>query len=73
MNAKYPDDWNEAKPAILPEPTYWPVTLALASTMLLWGILTTWIISGAGLALFIVSLSGWIRDMLQERRKEGDL
>jgi len=72
MNAEHTNDRSEAKPAILPEPTFWPVTLALASTLLFWGILTTWIISAAGLVLFVLSLSGWIRDLLREQQNEGD-
>ena len=66
------NDWNKARPAVLPEPTYWPAVFALGNTLLLWGLLTTWIISAAGLILFIGSLSGWIRDILREHRKEGE-
>jgi hypothetical protein len=64
------DDWSKALPAVIPEPTYWPAAMALGSMLLFWGLLTSWMISVTGLGLFSLSLSGWIRDILREHRKE---
>ena len=64
------DNWSKARPAVIPEPTYWPAALALGSMLLFWGLLTSWMISVTGLGLFSLSLAGWIRDILREHRKE---
>jgi hypothetical protein len=45
------------------------VTLALAITLLVWGLVTSLIITGVGLALFAVAMAGWIRDVRHERAK----
>ena len=42
------------------QPTYWPVVLAGGIIFLLWGLITTPIISLVGLGLFILALAGWI-------------
>jgi hypothetical protein len=52
-----------------PEPGVWPVTLALGITFLVWGLVTSLIITGVGLALFAVAMTGWIRDIRHERAK----
>jgi len=64
-----PRGWNVPQPAELPEPCVWPVTLALGITFLVWGLVTSLIITGVGVALFAVALAGWIRDIRHERRK----
>jgi hypothetical protein len=61
--------WNVPQPAQLPEPCVWPVTLALGITFLVWGLITSLIITGVGVALFAVALAGWIRDIRHERKK----
>jgi hypothetical protein len=62
-------DWNVPPPAELPEPCVWPAALALGITFLLWGLVTTLIITGVGAVLFAVALAGWIRDIRHERNK----
>jgi hypothetical protein len=47
----------------VPRPTYWPVVMALGTTLLFWGVITTVAISAIGLGLFILGLGGWIREM----------
>lgn len=59
--------WNLPRPEKLPNPTAWPVALALATTLLFWGMISSPIISGIGLALFAASLGGWIGDIRHER------
>jgi hypothetical protein len=64
-----PPGWTVLPPVKLPEPSVWPATLALAITFLVWGLVTSLIITGVGLALFAVALAGWIRDIRHERVK----
>ena len=61
--------WTILPPEKPPEPGVWPVTLALAITLLVWGLVTSLIITGVGLALFAVAMAGWIRDIRHERSK----
>jgi hypothetical protein len=56
----------KAKPEELPCPTYWPFFLALGLMFLGWGLLTTWLISVAGLIVFVISLIGWINILRHE-------
>jgi len=53
----------------LPEPTVWPAALALGITFLVWGLVTSLIITGAGGLLFAAALAGWIRDIRHARAK----
>jgi hypothetical protein len=63
-----PPGWSRPLPDTLPEPTYWPAALALGITLFAWGLVTTFIISGAGLILAVLALSGWIGDIRHEQR-----
>ncbi len=65
---RIPPGWTAPQPAHLSEPTYWPVVMALGITLLLWGIVTSFLISLVGLALFGLSLAGWIGDILHENK-----
>lgn len=56
----------KAKPERLPQPTYFPFFMALGLMFMGWGLLTTWIISIAGLVVFIISLIGWINILRHE-------
>ncbi len=58
--------WHTLPPEPLPRPTYWPAVMALGIVFCLWGIVTTFLVSGIGLILFVIALSGWIGDMLHE-------
>jgi len=62
-----PPGWNTARPEKLPAPCIWPAALALGITLLLWGLVTSLIITGVGGMLFAVALAGWIRDIRHER------
>lgn len=63
-------EWSPARPEKVPEPTVWPASLALAVTLSLWGLASSLIISAVGMALFIISLAGWIGDIRHERRTQ---
>jgi len=60
------EDWEKAKPEVLPGPTYWPFFLAMGLAFLFWGLLTTWIILIAGALIFIIALTGWINQLRHE-------
>ncbi len=62
-----PSDWNIPRPEVLPRPTYAPAGVAFGVVFLLWGILTSYIVSIVGLIVFIVSLAMWIGEILHER------
>jgi hypothetical protein len=64
-----PADWTVLPPEKLPDPSIWPATLALAITFLIWGLVTSLIITGVGLALFAGAMAGWIRDIRHERAR----
>ena len=46
-----------------PQPTYVPAALAMGIMMLLWGILTNWIMSAVGAVLMIWAITVWIGEM----------
>jgi hypothetical protein len=60
--------WTPCHPEHLPRPTFWPAGIALGITFLFWGILASWVILVVGIALFGVSLAGWISDLRHERK-----
>lgn len=59
--------WTVLPPEASPEPGVWPAALALATTLMVWGLVTSLIITGVGLALFAGAMAGWIRDIRHER------
>ena len=67
--AESSSEWTVLPPKKLPEPTVWPAMLALAITFLVWGLVTSLIITGIGLVLFVISMAGWIRDIRHERNQ----
>jgi hypothetical protein len=64
----FTQEYVKAKPEILPKPTYMPFVLAFSILLLGWGLLSTWIISVAGLIGICISLYGWIKELLHEQR-----
>jgi hypothetical protein len=54
------EGWLLPKPATLPQPSYWPAALALGIIFLLWGVVTTYVVSAIGLVVSAVALAGWI-------------
>jgi hypothetical protein len=60
-------EWHEAAPEELPEPTYWPFYLAMGIMFLAWGLLTMWEFSLLGIIIMIIALVGWINVLRHER------
>jgi hypothetical protein len=54
------EQWHLPKPETLPQPGYWPAALAFGITFMLWGVVTTYIVSAIGLIVSAVALAGWI-------------
>ena len=52
-----------------PQLSIWPVLLALALTLMISGILSTWIVSVIGIALLLFSVYGWT----QENRASSEI
>ncbi len=63
----WPLDGPAPKPEIIPAPTYAPVGLALGAVLLLWGLLTSFIVAIVGLVIFVVALASWIGGLIHER------
>ncbi len=61
-----PPGWSVARPERLAQPTYWPAVLALAIAFVLWGAVTSLVISGVGLLLAVIGLAGWIGELRHE-------
>jgi hypothetical protein len=61
------EGWNKPKPDLIPRSTAWPAALALGVTLLAWGLITSPVVLGVGVALFVVSLAGWIGEIRHER------
>ncbi|MGH9355185.1 MAG: hypothetical protein ACRD10_03560, partial [Terriglobia bacterium] len=62
-----PGGWNKPRPEKTPHPTYAPATLGLGVVCMLWGLVTTPLISLVGAILFGIALAVWIGDLRHER------
>ena len=60
--------WAGARPVKVAESAFWPATLGLGATLLVWGLVVSIIIAAVGLLVFAASLAGWIGDIRRERR-----
>ena len=67
----FTQEFVKAKPEVLPQPTYMPFLLAFSLLLLGWGLLTTWIISIAGVIGMAISIYGWIKELLHERTDDN--
>lgn len=56
--------WSEPPPGKTPPPTYAPAFLALGITFALFGIVSSYVFSAAGLILIVWSISKWIGELL---------
>lgn len=61
------EDWIELHEE-LPRPTYWPITMAVAITLIAFGIVNALLIIIIGIVLLVVALIGWIGDVRDEAR-----
>ena len=63
------EDWSAARPEIVPRATGWPAGAAFGITFLMWSLLTSTVLSVAGLVVFVASLAGWIGEIRHEERR----
>ena len=56
--------WQRVEHLHMPRPTYWPAVLALGITFIAWGIISSYLITAAGLLLFVVAIAGWTGELL---------
>ena len=61
------EDWSVPRPLRLPRPPLWPAAAALGIVLLLWGVVTAWLVAGTGAALLALSAAGWIRELQHDR------
>lgn len=61
--------WEPLAPERLPRPTFFPAGLAMGTTLIFWGLITSWVILFGGAALFIAALAGWLREIRHERNQ----
>jgi len=59
-----PGEWSTPLPEKTPSPTYAPAFLALGITFLLFGVVSSYVFSAAGVLLIVVSISKWVGEML---------
>ena len=59
--------WEPLPPESLPRPNFFPAGLAMGTTFIFWGLITSWVVIAVGIALFAASLAGWIYEILRER------
>ena len=59
--------WEPLPPERLPRPNFFPAGVAMGTTFIFWGLITSWVILVVGIGLFAASLAGWIYEILRER------
>jgi hypothetical protein len=64
-------EWLEPLPEKVPEATFAPAFLALGVTFLLFGIVSSYVFSAAGLVLMVWSIGKWIGELLRSDKSEG--
>ena len=63
-------EWVEALPEKVPEATFAPAFLALGITFLLFGIVSSYVFSAAGLILMVWSIGKWVGELLRGDESE---
>jgi hypothetical protein len=63
--------WVEALPEKVPEATFAPAFLAFGITFLLFGIVSSYVFSAAGLVLMVWSIGKWIGELLRSDKSEA--
>ncbi len=61
--------WSRPKPEVLAAPSWWPALLSLGASVMVWGLVTSFVVLLIGLITFVVSLTGWIGDLRHEHNE----
>lgn len=64
------EGFGEPRPARVPRPTAWPMLCAAAVALVFFGVSSSAVVAAVGGLAFLVTLAGWIRELLHERRVE---
>ncbi|MDB6019105.1 MAG: hypothetical protein JWR19_3594 [Pedosphaera sp.] len=67
-NSTVPDDWGIARPEKPSRPTLSPAAVSLGATLMVWGLISSLIVSAFGLVVFVLALAGWIKEIRHERK-----
>jgi hypothetical protein len=65
-----PPGWEPLPHKRLPRPNYFPAGLAMGTTFIFWGVITSLVIFLVGVGLFAASLAGWIYEIRHERKHQ---
>ncbi|MCO6044326.1 hypothetical protein NG895_10450 [Aeoliella sp. ICT_H6.2] len=57
---------------VAPDPTYVPVAMAMGIALLVWGILTHWVMSLSGFALFVWALCTWMSEICEQWSRQDE-
>jgi hypothetical protein len=60
--------WEPLPHEQLPRPTYFPAGLAMGTTFIFWGLITSWVVLLVGIGLFAAALAGWLTEIRHERK-----
>ena len=60
--------WEPLPHERLPRPTYFPAGLAMGTTFVFWGLITSWVVFLVGIGLFVAALAGWLTEIRHERK-----
>jgi hypothetical protein len=60
-------DWEPLPPGHLPRPNYFPAGTAMGVAFIFWGLIASWVILLAGVAIFVAMLAGWIAEICHGR------
>jgi hypothetical protein len=63
-----PPGWQRLPDEPLPHPTYFPAGLAMGVAFIFWGLISNFVVSLVGLALFAAALAGWVTDIRHEHK-----
>jgi len=63
-----PPGWQVLPDEPLPHPTYFPAGLAMGVAFIFWGLISNFVVSLVGFALFAAALAGWITDIRHEHK-----
>lgn len=62
---------NDPTPLKLPKLTFWPFMMAWGVLFFFWGLITSLIITGVGVILIAVSVTGWVQELNYEVENEN--
>jgi hypothetical protein len=60
--------WEPLPHERLPRPNYFPAGLAMGTTFIFWGLITSLVIFFVGIGLFTAALAGWLSEIRHERK-----